>query len=392
MQNEKDDDFGNDWLKTNYAGSGPFKMREWRANEVVVLERNDELRARRRRSPASSTATSRKARRQRLLLEKGDIDVARNLNPEELAALSQERGHQDTSGPKGTVYYISLNQKNPNLAKPEVREAFKYLVDYDAIGDTLIKSIGEIHQNFLPKGLLGADRRQPLQARRRQGQGAAGQGRPDGRLLGDHGHAHDQPVTGIAQAIQQTFAQAGIKMEIMPGDGKQTLTKYRARKHDIYIGQWGSDYWDPNSNADTFAANPDNADDAKAKTLAWRNAWDPGQLTAKTRAAVLERDAAKRAADVQGPAEDGSRRRPVRDLPPADGSGGAAQERRGLQARPDLRHQLSSLRPRRTDRLDGFSSHERGAEGTAVPSAPSLRSVARFVIVAGDHLPRACSR
>jgi peptide/nickel transport system substrate-binding protein len=28
------------------------------------------------------------------------------------------------------VYYISLNQKNPNLAKPEVREAFKWLVDY----------------------------------------------------------------------------------------------------------------------------------------------------------------------------------------------------------------------------------------------------------------------
>ena len=37
-----DNDFGNDWLKTNYAGSGPFKLREWRANEVVVLERNDQ--------------------------------------------------------------------------------------------------------------------------------------------------------------------------------------------------------------------------------------------------------------------------------------------------------------------------------------------------------------
>ena len=36
-----DNDFGNDWLKTNYAGSGPYKLREWRANEVVVLERND---------------------------------------------------------------------------------------------------------------------------------------------------------------------------------------------------------------------------------------------------------------------------------------------------------------------------------------------------------------
>src|SRR5690606_11051356 len=35
-----DTDFGNAFLKTGYAGSGPFKLRDWRANEVVVLERN----------------------------------------------------------------------------------------------------------------------------------------------------------------------------------------------------------------------------------------------------------------------------------------------------------------------------------------------------------------
>ncbi|MGE9262060.1 ABC transporter substrate-binding protein, partial [Escherichia coli] len=58
-------------------------------------------------------------------------------------------------------------------------------------------------------------------------------------------------ITGIAQAMQATFAQAGIKLEILPMDSKQALTKYRARQHDIYIGNWGSDYQDPNSNADT---------------------------------------------------------------------------------------------------------------------------------------------
>ena len=32
------------WLKTSYAGSGPFKLRDWKANEVVVLERNPDTR------------------------------------------------------------------------------------------------------------------------------------------------------------------------------------------------------------------------------------------------------------------------------------------------------------------------------------------------------------
>jgi peptide/nickel transport system substrate-binding protein len=90
-----------------------------------------------------------------------------------------------------------------------------------------------------------------------------------------------------------------VKLELIPGDGKQTLTKYRARTHDMYIGQWGPDYQDPHTNAETFAMNPDNNDDAKSKTLAWRNAWDIPDMTKRTAAAVTERDAKKREAIYQ---------------------------------------------------------------------------------------------
>ena len=102
------------------------------------------------------------------------------------------------------------------------------------------------------------------------------------------------PFTDIAQALQASWAQAGIKLELIPGDGKQTLTKYRARAHDIYIGEWGADYLDPHTNAETFAINENNGEDAKSKTLAWRNAWDIPQMTKISQGAVLESDAAKR--------------------------------------------------------------------------------------------------
>ena len=105
-----------------------------------------------------------------------------------------------------------------------------------------------------------------------------------------------QPVQGITENFQQTAKRAGVEIEILPGDGKQTLTKYRARTHEMYIGQWGADYWDPHTNADTFARNPDNSDNAKSKTLAWRNSWDIPELTKEADAAVLERDAKKRKA------------------------------------------------------------------------------------------------
>lgn len=291
-----DNDFGNDWLKTNYAGSGPFKLREWRANEVVVMERNDNYHGEKAKLARVVYRNVKESATQRLMLEKGDIDVARNLDPGDFDAVSKNPDLATISASKGTVYYISLNQKNPNLAKPEVREAFKYLVDYDAIGATLIKGIGEVHQTFLPKGDLGALEDKPFKldlAKAKELLEKAGL--KDG-FTTTMDVRSIQPVTGVAESIQQTAGQAGIKIEIVPGDGKQTLTKYRARTHDIYIGQWGQDYFDPNSNAETFTSNPNNADDSPNKTLAWRNAWDVPDLTKKTADALLERDSDKRAA------------------------------------------------------------------------------------------------
>lgn len=290
-----DNDFGNDWLKTATAGSGQFKVREWRANEVVVMDRNDNYNGEKAKLARVIYRHMKESSGQRLALEAGDIDVARNLSPNDLDAVMKNENIVTTSAPKGTVYYISLNQKNEKLAKPEVRQAFKYLIDYDAIGSTLIKGIGEIHQTFLPKGVLGELDQNPFKldvAKAKELLDKAGL--KDG-LSVTMDVRNTQPVTAIAESIQQTAGEAGVKIEIIPGDGKQTLTKYRARNHDIYIGQWGQDYFDPNSNAQTFASNTDNSDDGKNKTLAWRNAWDVPELTKETEAALLEKDAGKRA-------------------------------------------------------------------------------------------------
>jgi len=296
LENEANGDLGYEWLKRNYAGSGPFALRQWRPNEAVVLERNENYAGEKaplarviyQHVPESST--------QRLMLERGDIDIARNLGPEEIAALKEAQGIKIETGDKGGIYYLGLNQKNETLAKPEVRQALKYLVDYQAIADTIMAGQVQVHQAFLPKGFLGAVNETPFQLDPEKAKELLAQaGLPDGfSVTMDTRNTPD--ITGMGEAIQQTFAQAGVKLELIPGDGAQTLTKYRAREHDIYIGRWGPDYQDPNTNADAFAANPDNSDGASAKPLAWRNAWDIPELTKKTRAAVLEQDPEKRAA------------------------------------------------------------------------------------------------
>ena len=139
MSKETAGDMGYGWLKTNYAGSGPMKVREWRANEIVALERNDNYYGEKSKLVRVIYRHVKEAATQRLLLEKGDADIARNLSPQDLAALASNKDIKTTATPKGTVYYFSLNQKNPNLAKPEVREAFKWLVDYGATCRTRLR-------------------------------------------------------------------------------------------------------------------------------------------------------------------------------------------------------------------------------------------------------------
>ena len=156
------------------------------------------------------------------------------------------------------------------------------------------------------------------------------------------------PITDIAQAIQSSWAQAGIKLELIPGDGKQTLTKYRARTHDIYIGQWGPDYLDPHTNAETFAINENNGEDAKSKTLAWRNAWDIPDMTKVTQANVLETDAPS-GRDLWRPAARAPEGLALRDHVPAGRGLGRAQgqSRAGSSARAPT--PTSTRRSRRTE-------------------------------------------
>jgi peptide/nickel transport system substrate-binding protein len=295
MKHAVDGDMGFSWLRTHYAGSGPFKIAQWKPSEIVVLNANPSYWD---GAPAMKNIFIRQIAEssvQQLLLEKGDIDIARNLETEQLKSLSGDKDIKLIKKGKGTLYYLSMNQNNPILAKPKVQEAMKYLIDYKGLEDTVWDGRGQVQQAFLPKGFLGALEDQPFSLNVEKAKGLLAEaGYPDGfdiELI----VRNNTIRIDTAKSIQTTFAKAGIKVTLVPMDGKQALTVYRARKHQLFFGSWGPDYQDPNTNADTFAKNLDNSDDAQAKPVAWRNSYDPKKMTQETLNALLEPDSAKRA-------------------------------------------------------------------------------------------------
>ncbi len=311
MSHEKDGDLGNNWLKTNSAGSGAYSVVSWKPNESYTLKANPDFYL---GAPAMRRVIVRhiqESATQRLLLEKGDIDIARKLNPQDIAAVSGKDGIAVDDDLRGRIMYIAFNQKDPILSKPKVVEALKYLIDYKGMQDSFLKGQYTIHQAFLPKTYLGSIDDKPYSYDPEKAKALLKEaGIKEGTKLKINVRNAQERIE-ISQSIQNTFAKAGIEVSIEVGTGKQTLSVYRAREHQIYVGAWGPDYPDPNTNAGTFAYNPDNSDEAKATgILAWRNAWFIPEMSKATKAAVQETDRSKRAAMYEAIQRDHQKRSP----------------------------------------------------------------------------------
>ncbi|OAM76651.1 ABC transporter substrate-binding protein [Devosia elaeis] len=289
MQNEVDGDWGNAWLNTNSAGSGPFVLTDYRPAELVRLTANENYW---NGAPAMKQVLIRhvaEAATQQLLLTSGDIDIAKNLTPDQIGGLGENVKVE--TYPQAAVHFLSFNQKTEELTDPAIWEAARYLVDYDGMTETFLKGQMEKHQAFWPKGFPGSYDETPYSydvEKAKQILADAGIETPINVTLDVINSA---PFTDIAQSLQAGFSEAGINFDILPGTGAQVITKYRERTHQAMLLYWGPDFMDPHSNAKAFAYNSNNADDAYAATTTWRNAWAvPQEMNDEVNAALAEAD------------------------------------------------------------------------------------------------------
>jgi peptide/nickel transport system substrate-binding protein len=297
MEHETAGDMGNAWLKTNSAGSGAYVIKSWTPNDSVVLEANPNYRG---GAAALKRVVIRhipEASAQRLALEKGDVDIANNLTPDQIAAVAGNADITVTTIPQALLYYIGFNVKVKELSDPKVRQALRYLIDYDGMANSFLKGAAQVHQSFWAEGFWASYNENPYTFDPAKAKALLTEaGYPDGFTL-DLDAPNFAPFVNMAQSVQSTFAQGGVTVNIVSSEMAPMLTKYRAREHQALMVYWGPDYMDPHTNADGFVTNIDNTDAATGgKPLAWRNSWQDGELVKATAAAAQEADEAKREA------------------------------------------------------------------------------------------------
>ena len=289
MAHAEGDDQGNAWLNQNSAGSGPFAMTAFRPAEIVRLEAHEDYF---KEGPFLGGVILRhvaESATQQLLLEQGDVDVAKNLTPDQIAGL--EDGIRVETYPQAAVHFLSFNQKTDSLTPPAVWEAARYLVNYEGMASTILDGQMEVHQAFWPEGFPGALTETPFSYDPERAMRILEEAGVETPIEVTLDVINSAPFTDMAQSLQASFADAGIMFEILPGTGSQVITKYRDRSHEAMLLYWGPDFMDPHSNAKAFAYNSDNSDGNYTATTTWRNAWAvPEDMNEMTTAALTEAD------------------------------------------------------------------------------------------------------
>ncbi|HEY0420307.1 MAG TPA: ABC transporter substrate-binding protein, partial [Acetobacteraceae bacterium] len=283
------------WLDTNSCGTGPYRLTGWQRNQQIQMVRNPHYHG---GMPGYERVLIRhmsESAAQLLALKRGDIDVAFNLIPEQIATLKDDPGINVMGATSLDFIYIAVAESpdNPALQKKAARQAIGYAIDYDGIIRNLIGGQAVRPVSFLPVGMNGSTEaltkeigfREDLDRARKL---LAEAGLPEGfsfQLAYGNASIAGVGYQTLAQKIQADLARVGIKAELAPMDQLNMRTMYTGGKAQAVLT-----FWNPPAPENQLWAS------ATVNRVAKRVHWDvPAEVRKLVDDAAAERDLAKSA-------------------------------------------------------------------------------------------------
>ncbi|CEJ14956.1 putative D,D-dipeptide-binding periplasmic protein DdpA precursor [bacterium YEK0313] len=285
------------WLNENSAGTGAYRLTRWERNAQIQFVRNEHSW---RGKPPFERVIIRHigdSAAQLLSIRRGDIDIAFNLIPEQVATLKSEPNVRLEALTSLDFVYMAVTQEaeyNKALAQKAARQAIGHAIDYDGIIKNLLGGAAIRPAHFLPIGVSGSTEeiarqvgfRQDLDKARQLLQGA---GLADGfEFEIAYGNAAIAGITyqTLAQKLQADLARVNIRAKLNPMDQVNLRTTYTGNK-----AQGGLlTFWNPPAVENLLWAA------ATVERVARRVHWEvPPEVTKLVRDAAAETDAKKQA-------------------------------------------------------------------------------------------------
>ena len=296
-ENAKTEDKSKLWFDSHSAGSGPYVIESYTPKEQVVLKKNENYWG----TPAAFEKVIVKNIKdpgtQLMMLEKGDIDIAFNLGPENVKQLEGKEGITVMKAQSMTMSFLALNRDETvggPMSNPDVVRAIRSALDYKGLqaiagaGCTTPASIIQVgYMGALPA--VDVETAQDVE-KSKELMKKAGYEKGFKSVMNVPALAVEgTDLVTLAQKVQEDLKAIGIELELKPSDVTQAFGVYREGKSPFGLYYWGPDYPDPNNQ---LAFTPNGT--VGSKRLRWQ-AKDAPEVVALVDKALVETDSTKRA-------------------------------------------------------------------------------------------------
>lgn len=138
------DDPNNPWIRAgNYVGNGPFILRQWELNQIIIAEKNPHywdaekiLLQKVMFNPAENESIEER------LFRSGQIDIAfgGRIPVDKIARYRADAPDVFFSQPAYATYFYLFNTQKPPFDNVDVRRAFSYAIDKDLLTQRITKN------------------------------------------------------------------------------------------------------------------------------------------------------------------------------------------------------------------------------------------------------------
>lgn len=242
-----------DALQTNPVGTGPFIFKDWRRNEAIYLEKNEDYWQEglpKVTQVIYKTIPDNAARINSLVA--GEIDIADGLSPNDGGRLEQEQGVSLVERPSFNVGFLGMTLTQEPFGDKKIREAVSYAIDREAIVASYFEGRGEVATNPMQPSALGyAENIKPYVYDKEK----ATQLLKESSYGGEEIELWTMPIprpympdgAKVAEVIQKNLTDIGMKTKIITYEWPTYLEKTTNGEAQFFILGGTSDNGDPDN-------------------------------------------------------------------------------------------------------------------------------------------------
>ena len=262
---------GEKWTNPeNFVGNGPYKLKEWKVNERIVLERNpqyyDDANTTINKVTllAISSDTTDVSR-----YKAGEVDVTNEaLPPTQFQSLKKELGDQVKVQPKLCTYFYEFNHAKPPFNDVRVRKALSLTLDRDTITNKILNQGQKVAYQYTPESTDGMKNFTPewkawdkakrvAEAKKLLNEAGYNESNPlKFELLYNTSDSHKTIAVAAASFWKKDLGFVDVTLNNQ--EWKTYLETRRNGKHQMARGGWCADYNEPSTFLNTLLSHDSN--------------------------------------------------------------------------------------------------------------------------------------